>query len=75
MTRRMEKMIEKAKAAGFTVAAQGSSTVVYKEVGRWKKKEGVYIYAGGAMFQIGVELCVARCMTYKQAYAVLGVEE
>jgi hypothetical protein len=75
LPKRMQDLIGKAQAAGYQVKRDGSATVVYKEVGRWKKKEGIYVYQDGTALRIGIDLGAARRMTYKEVASVLGVSE
>jgi hypothetical protein len=75
LPKRMQDLINKAQLAGYQVKPDGSATVVYKEVGRWKKKEGIYVYQDGTALRIGVDLGAARRMTYKEVASVLGVSE
>lgn len=79
MGRKRDKLIEDAKAAGYTVEARGRETIIVKtiKVNKTKtRKDGLVIYEDGVAIRIGIDLAVARgIQSDKEMRAVLGLPE
>lgn len=79
MVRKREKLIEDARAAGWTIKQDGRETIIVKtiKVNKTKtRKDGLVIYEDGVAIRIGVDLAVAKgIQSDKEMRAALGLPE
>jgi hypothetical protein len=74
MTASLLKLIEDAKAAGYTVEVKGEDIAITRRVGRWQHVRGLILFGDGTAFDVAVAPGVAKGLrSYKSMRQVLGI--
>lgn len=74
MTRNMLSLIEDAKAAGYVVTQDETTTLITKRVGRWNQVYGIVLFGDETAILADVQLDVAKGMrSYRDMRKALGI--